>query len=103
MRAWWKTKGIMEDNNIYSIRCQLYNHKGPGYVIDIRKREDNFVLYCQESKNKPDREIVLSGRIDFNVPFQTKIIKKSDFERIISKAKDVRVSLAPPMTGRRLY
>lgn len=89
----------MDNDNIYSIRCQLHNHKGPGFVIEITEKDNEFVLQYQSDENNPNRERVRIGRIDFDAPFETVKLQKSDVERIISKAKEINVPFLPPITG----
>ena len=90
---------MMTNENFYSIRCQLYNHRGGGFVIEIKEKDNEFLLYAQAGGNNPSRERVSTGHIDFNAPFDTLKLEKPDVERIISKAHDINVPLLPPITG----
>lgn len=87
------------DNNFYTIRCQLYNHRGGGFVVEIVEKENEFLLYHQTDAHNPRREKFKIGRIDFEASFETLKLKPTDIEQIITKVSEIRVPFLPPLTG----
>lgn len=89
----------IDDNNFYALRCQLYNHRGGGFVIEIVEKENEFLLYYQTDGHNPRRERFKIGRIDFEAPFDTFKLNPSDIEQIIIRASEIQIAFLPPLTG----
>lgn len=86
-------------DTFYLITCWVHNRKGPSYIVELRDREDNFILRRQDEEDGPIEDIRGNGRIDNNKPFTNKVVSRAIVEDLLEKLNNKSMPLVPKMTG----
>lgn len=89
----------MDETNFFGIRCQIYNHRGGGFVIEISEKDGAFWLHYQTDTHKPRWEKFKDGRIDRKAPFDTLKLTQLQIDQLVAKTSSTQITFTPPLTG----
>ena len=83
----------------YLISCQQINHRGGGFLVDIRFRGDGYLLRRQEREDVVDWELFYRLRLDERQPFQSRAIPAKRLEAIITELQKAAIPPLPQAGG----
>ncbi|MBT3015948.1 MAG: hypothetical protein KME63_09415 [Candidatus Thiodiazotropha sp. (ex Clathrolucina costata)] len=83
----------------YQITCWLHNRKGSSYIVELREKDDNFILRRQDEENDTIEEIRKNGRIDSKKTFVEKTVSQALVKELLDKLNQTKAFLVPRITG----
>ena len=86
-------------DDYYIISCQQINHRGGGFLIDIRFRDDGYWLRRQEREDIVDWELFYRLRLDERQPMTSRQVPVATLAEIVAGLQQVTVPALPAVGG----
>ena len=86
-------------DDYYIISCQQINHRGGGFLIDIRFRDDGYWLRRQEREDIVDWELFYRLRLDERQPLTSRRVPVATLAEIVAGLQQVTVPALPAVGG----
>jgi hypothetical protein len=86
-------------DDYYIINCQQINHRGGGFLIDIRFQGDGYWLRRQEREDTVDGELFYRLRLDERQPLTSRPVSVATLAEIVAGLQGAAVPALPAVGG----